>query len=183
MWTNRSFCHLMNFGVPLISNNIRFSLNLKNYSIQTGKPWLRWHPSLTMCDVSLRRPNPNPISIWQLLSLWVKSLISIACQGKIYNGPSSWIMLVGCLSWLDAAEEQSLPSWQTGLFVSTEPWEAILFQPHPISSQFEWRRLVLQSAASATRIKAIYTLAHENQTVGGAALSKNTYLPVSTTHR
>lgn len=130
------------------------SLNLKNYFSQTRK--------LNTSGASLRRQNPNPISIWQLLSLWVKSLISLACQGKIYSGTSRWLTLDGFLSWLDAPEEQTLPCWQSGPFVCAEPWEAILFQPHPISSQFEWRRLVLQSAASATRINVLHTLAHEN---------------------
>lgn len=145
----------MNSSVTPISNNIRFSsLNLKNHSIQTAKPQSWWHISLTVCNVSLKRRNPYPISIWQSLSFWVKSLISVACQGEIYNGSSQCLLIF--LSWLDALEEQSLPSLGVGPFISTEPWEAILFQPHPISSQFEWRRLVSQSAASATRISVLH---------------------------
>lgn len=61
----------------------------------------------SLCDTSLQRdPISNLISIWQLLSLWEKSLISSACQGKIYNGVSRWLTLDSFLRWLDARKSK-----------------------------------------------------------------------------
>lgn len=48
-----------------------------------------------------------------------------------------------------------------------------MFQPHPISSQFEWRRVVSQSDALAsalgTQAEISQTAMHDNETGGGAA--------------
>lgn len=168
----------MNSNVNPCSNTIRFSsLNLKNHSFQIAKKKKTHDDTFnSWCAMPcLQCRNPNPISIWQLLSFWVKSLISVACRAKIYHRSFLCSLTAGRMPWkskvchLQERSHSSLLSrrkpycfshTQLALSLSEEGlFHSLLLLPHEQIST--------------------HTSMHDNETGGGAVPSNSAYLPVS----